>query len=513
MASLNFNAANVKPLNAQEAAPDVARTWSLYQNNIFSWVETGTGSAIVIAVAGSGKTTTGVEAVRRVQRMGQSHIFLAFNKSIATELQARDVNGATFHSACMRVVKSAFRGAVVEGRKLWQLCHEYLSEEDHYLYASFIVDLVSKGKQAGIGVPGMVEDTDAAWYDLVEHYNLELEAEKAEMHRAVFLASRLLEASVQDKTRIDFDDMLYWVVRLGLRMPQYDWVFVDELQDTNDLQLAIIQKMMKPTSRFMGVGDPAQAIYGFRGANADAVERIKARLGCKELPLTVSYRCPQEVVKYAQTWVTHIEAAPNAPEGKVTELGRKWDPKAFGPTDLVGCRTTAPLIGLAYRMLKDHLPVQVMGREIGAGLKALVRKLMPKPDLWPDAIAELLKRLDNWEAREVADAMAKDKEAKAKGIEDKAACIRCLAESLPEDQRTIDSLMDVINRLFADRTNCVRLGTIHKLKGLEGKRVYWLNYRWVSKWALMPWMQQQERHLCYVMATRAQEELVLIEEK
>ncbi len=68
--------------------------------------------------------------------------------------------------------------------------------------------------------------------------------------------------------------------------------------------------------------------------------------------------------------------------------------------------------------------------------------------------------------------------------------------------------------LFRDRSNCVRLGTIHKMKGLEGPRVFWLNRSACpSKWAQLAWEQQQERHLCYVAATRAQEELVLIEEK
>lgn len=509
MATLNFNAAQVIPLNQPEPQLQAARTWSPYQLAIYDWVEQGQGNAIVVAVAGSGKTTTGVECVQRVVRMGQSHIFLAFNKSIATELQARDVNGATFHSACMRVVMAAFRGAKVEARKLWMLCDEYLSQDDHYMYAEFIVGLVGKGKQAGIGCPGLVDDTSAAWYDIVEHYGLELEHEDADMERAVQLASNLLEASVHDRSMIDFDDMLYWVVRHGLRMPQNDWVFVDEGQDTNALQRAIIAKMLKPTSRLMVVGDPAQAIYGFRGADSDSLDLIAKQFNCTSLPLTISYRCPQAVVKYAQQWVSHIEAAPTAAEGKVTNAGTKWDPKTFAATDLVLCRTTAPLISLAYRMLRDKLPVQVMGREIGAGLKALVRKLAGKRVVTLDV---LLERLHNWRAGEVAAATLKQNEAKAQAVQDKAMCIECLAGELPVDERTVDCLLDIINRLFADRANCVRLGTIHKMKGLEGKRVFWLNRsQCPSKWATLAWQQGQEANLCYVAATRAQEELVLIE--
>jgi DNA helicase-2/ATP-dependent DNA helicase PcrA len=59
--------------------------WSQYQLGLFDWVENGTGNACVIAVAGSGKTTTGVEMTKRARG---SHIFLAFNKAIATELSA-----------------------------------------------------------------------------------------------------------------------------------------------------------------------------------------------------------------------------------------------------------------------------------------------------------------------------------------------------------------------------------------------------------------------------------------
>lgn len=75
----------------------MTRQWSQYQQDIFAFVENETGNAIVEAVAGSGKSTTGVEAMNRIPA-GQSSIFLAFNKSIAEELKAKGVNARTFHS-------------------------------------------------------------------------------------------------------------------------------------------------------------------------------------------------------------------------------------------------------------------------------------------------------------------------------------------------------------------------------------------------------------------------------
>jgi len=60
----------------------------------------------------------------------------------------------------------------------------------------------------------------------------------------------------------------------------------------------------------------------------------------------------------------------------------------------------------------------------------------------------------------------------------------------------------------------VTLATIHKSKGLEADRVWWLNASACpASWARQPWQKQQERNLCYVAATRAKAELVMFEER
>ena len=71
---------------------------------------------------------------------------------------------------------------------------------------------------------------------------------------------------------------------------------------------------------------------------------------------------------------------------------------------------------------------------------------------------------------------------------------------------------NLFRALFAEGAGKVTLATIHKAKGLEAKRVFWLNSSdCPSKWARQEWQVQQEMNLCYVATTRAQEELVLIE--
>src|SRR5262245_32539514 len=102
--------------SVEHAVQQVTRTWSEYQLALFEDAAIGKGKTSVKAVAGSGKTTSGVEMVKRTKTRG-SHCYLAFNKSIATELSSRGVNGLTFHSLCFKVIVN-FLKAQVDGDKL-----------------------------------------------------------------------------------------------------------------------------------------------------------------------------------------------------------------------------------------------------------------------------------------------------------------------------------------------------------------------------------------------------------
>jgi DNA helicase II / ATP-dependent DNA helicase PcrA len=483
------------------------RVWSKFQQAIFAFVESGTGNAIIEAVAGSGKTTTIVEALKRVRG---SSLFLAFNKAIATELGNRGVNARTFHSMCYSVVSRYLGGRKANEYKLKDIIDRVVKSGElaqPQLYAAFMKRMVGLAKNSGIGA-GLLDDTEQNWVAIAEHHDVELESEDADFGKAIELSRWLLKLSnaAQD---FDFDDMLYLTVKHGLVLPKFDFVFVDEAQDTNQIQSAILQKVMHTGSRLVAVGDPAQAIYGFRGADSMAMQNIAQTFNCIKLPLTVSYRCPRAVVEYAHQWVDHIEAAPNAPEGDVNQWGA-WSLKDLRPNDFVVSRTTKPIISLAYALLRAQIPAYVMGREIGAGLKSLIDKMKAK------GIERLYQKLADYEAREIEKAtVKKNAEAKIAAIQDKVETIFFLINALGENERTIPKLHELIDKLFDDRAraNAVRLSTIHKAKGLESDRVLWLNYTWHAQWARQEWQKQQERNLCYVATTRAVKELVLFELK
>lgn len=507
MTDLHFDATRIAPATGYEVTPALAavlaaRNWSTYQQNIFHFVATGTGNAIVVAVAGSGKSTTIVEAMKLA--LGQS-IFLAFNKAIADELKRKGVNARTFHSLVFGPVVRHCRQDGPTLDKLRRIGRDMFSFNENKLYGPFAQRMVGLARGMGIGIPGMTADTEEEWIALAEHHDLEPDSEEADFGEAIDAARRLFDACIED-ARVDFDDMLYRAVRDNITLPKFDLVFVDEAQDTNPIQRAILRKIMVPGARLVAVGDPAQAIYGFRGADSDALATLGREFNCVELPLSITYRCPRAIVEYAQQWVSHIEARPNAPEGVVNDLGSDWNPLDFIPGDLVVCRKSAPLIQAAFRFIRAGVPVQVLGRDIGEGLKALIKKMNARH------VDQLAEKLVQWREREVAKCMKDEDEAKAESIRDRADVVLFLIDELKEDHRTIADLEAGIDWLFRDKSKAVIFCTGHKSKGLEAPRVFWLGRsECPAKWARKPWQRQQEVNLCYVITTRAMAELAFME--
>lgn len=479
--------------------------FSAYQNKIFAFLAETIRNLVVRAGAGSGKTTLLIEIVKRL--VGRT-IFLAFNKAIQVELEKRGVFAKTFHglvySAVTRFYSSMTR-ATVDANKIRNMVRERYSDDDQRTYGTFVVKLVGLAKNSGMGF--LMDDTEQNWDELAAKHDLEIEDGKGDRRTALELASAMLISSneaARQQGLLDFDDLLFLAVKEGLTLPTYDNVLVDEAQDTNAIQRAILRKIMHPTSRLVAVGDPSQGIYGFRGADSDAMDLIKSEFDAEELPLTVSYRCATSIVKYASQFGV-IEAAPGAVDGEVRTLKRNdKHVDLMEPTNLVICRLTKPLIELAYDLMMVRKPAYMMGREIGEGLVNLIKKQQAK------GVDQLMVKLDTSTSREIERAKAKGDDAKAERAEDRRDCIMFLIGTIQENDRTIPGLIRIIEDLFRNKADAVILATVHKAKGLEADTVFWLNHDYVSKWARQPWQKQQEINLRYVAATRAKSELVLI---
>ena len=377
------------------------REWSKYQKAVFEAVRETNDSLLIEAVAGSGKTTTIVEAINHVPQ-NKSVAFLAFNKSIAQELGRRitapNARCMTLHSAGFTAWKRFVGSDVqVDSRKTFEIVKNSLSWPERQrngqlnkliglakqigmvpgdeleVSGSFVDDSSAEGLLPGCHegalCKGLVEDDLAVWRGLLEEYAID------EDEVDIAVARRVLRASIeQAREVVDFDDMLFMPVISSASFEKFDVVFVDEAQDLSGIQRVMIQRMLGPDSRIIAVGDSRQAIYHFRGASSDSMPLIQQDFRCKSLPLSISYRCPRKVVEHAQQWVEHIEWAEGAEDGEVQHL-EGFDLKGFRASDAILCRLTRPLVSTAFRLIRNKIPCRILGRDIGSSLITLVKKV------------------------------------------------------------------------------------------------------------------------------------------
>lgn len=494
------------------------------QEAVFSYAKSGEGNAVIEAVAGSGKTSTLVEMCKHIQGQG---VFTAFNKKISDEIGRKmvdngvgnNIKSATMHSLGFGAWRKAVGSPEVDGEKVYRLM-DAVDTPKHL--RSFVKTLVSLLKQEVV-----MPDSADLWpiaEELIEHHDLtekltaedygsQKQSEEDLVLQGIETAQEILAESFRrDEDLIDFDDMIYAPLAHGAKFWQYDWVLIDEAQDTNRARRLLAEAMLKKSGRLVAVGDPRQAIYGFTGADADALDLIVEGFRCQRLPLTVSFRCAKAIVRHAQNWVSHIEAAPNAPEGIVRYLDNsKFMQQVPERTDAIICRNTKPLIQLAFHYLRQQIPAHVEGRDIGQSLISLVRK-------WrrPKTVLDLSLQLDEYRKDETYRLVTAGKESKVAQLHDRVDSLMVIMDSLgPRDP--VYAVEQQINKIFKDTdgkpVQSITLSTVHKAKGREWNRVYLYgrNVMMPSPFARQPWQIEQENNLIYVAVTRAKTELIEVD--
>lgn len=508
---------------------------SVQQQAVADWANNESGHLNLIARAECGKTSTLLWLVPQLQ--GQC-IFLAFNKSISDEVKFKlnkqsidwkKCEACTFHSIGMRAWKKSNRNVIVNEYKVRDLIESeskrFLIEGNEKTYNAlsdciiFLCKLISLAKQQAFGHLVTIDDSDA-WQYIINHHDLEWESEETTEDELINFAKYFYRLSLNScKTSVDFDDMLLAPLIFNSRMWQYDWVLIDEAQDTNPSRRALAMKLLKMNGRLIAVGDPCQAIYGFTGADVNSMDIIKEQLGSKELPLNITYRCPKNIVAHANNIVPDIVAHETAPDGVVKTIP-KYDEKnecfeqyytSLGPNDSILCRNTKPLITLAYELLGKSVGCMVEGRDIGKGLIYLATR-------WKriKKVQALINRLKIYKEGEIQKAMSKGNENKASSIEDKVDTLIIICEKVGVDCY-IDDVVNEINKMFGDtkpgtKSKVVTLSTVHKSKGREWNTVYILgrNKYMPSTYAHKDWQINQENNLIYVAITRSKETLIEI---
>ena len=485
--------------------------YSAYQQDIFDWAVQNLGKGkhlIVEAVAGSGKTTTIVELFHRLPS-NTNAIFVAFNKHIATELQGRGLNAATLHSAGFKALRDNVPGRVeVKADKVarilkWDIFKLKTATKEEKAHCFAVLNPIVKIISLLKGRAYINHAIDAEVVDeLIERFAIDIPTDKDFM-------GPLQDAWLRDFKRmrvIDFDDMLYIPVREGWTIPTYDLVCVDETQDLNLVQVRLVEQMVRNNGTAIFVGDSGQAIYGFRGAAPESMANIRKDMGCEELPLSICYRCPKAVVKAAQEYVPHIEAAEGAADGVVETVSGEEYLELVAEDDYVLCRTTAPLVSHCMKLIADGRYARVLGREIAKGLVTMVQDIGEKLP-----IDEFLLALTDYTNKKSEALLRRERDVQIQILQDKAECIRALAA----EATTGEDVILKIEEVFSDHEarNGITFATIHKAKGLEGDRIFILHPELLPHpMAKLDWQIKQESNLAYVAITRAKQELRWVKE-
>lgn len=520
---------------------------------------------IIEARAGTGKTTTLVEGLKfmkglpikitpspqqaRVwEEMGrsgafQSTCFVAFNKSIATELQVRVPEGCvamTMHSMGFKAVRQAFglTGRDISQYRVQDIIARLLGQDIRDLRKEKFDVLKATENLVGLCKINLTDLSNRntrynTLTDLAYYYDIELNGNAEEVFD---LVPRVLEEckNVSRDRRVDFNDMIWLPVALNLPVYQYDVLLVDEAQDLNRCQHALV---MKAGCRLIFCGDPKQAIYGFAGADCESMERLEEMLkatdrGCVHLPLTVTRRCGKAIVAEAQQFVPDFEAYETNPEGKISRRAMKGGPfpttgydsepvEGYQGTpvsetgyfysvkdgDMCLCRVNAPLVSQCFKFLKAGRKANIQGRDIGQGLVSLIKKMKA------NSIVDLTTKLSDWYQKEVEKETSKrnPNEFRLIALQDRYECL----EYFMEDQVSVEQVVAKIESVFTDDKESpgVMFSSIHKAKGLEAKRVFFLEPTGATcphPMAKTSWAKAQEFNLRYVAITRAIEELVYV---
>lgn len=433
---------------------------------------------IVVARAGTGKTTTLVEGLKRMKGLpvsiepspqqaaiweameqskdARSTCFVAFNKAIATELQQRVPKGCdamTMHSMGFKAVREAFGRVRVNSYRVQDIVSELLETDIRELrrYKPDVLkateklvglckmNLVSCWGKSGFIAHEVGMDELSPLGQLASHYDVDLNGNGPEVFA---LVPRVLDRCKQvgQGGSVDFADMIWLPVVLGLNVYRYDLLLVDEAQDLNRCQQALA---LKAGRRLILCGDPKQAIYGFAGADSESMTRMEGLLtccnycgceygwkgglscpqcnmskqsgrGCVTLPLTVTRRCDKAIVTEAQKYVPDFEAHESCGAGRVFEAAyqgiyanmdevyrafkesSEWEDNITGNEwarnrgysyhwilndgDMVLCRVNAPLVSECFKFLKAGRKANIQGRDVGQGLISTIRRLMKRRD-------------------------------------------------------------------------------------------------------------------------------------
>lgn len=220
---------------------------------------------------------------------------------------AQDIHAATFHSACVRILRSCIdrvgynRNFTIydsdDSLRTMKACMKELDLSEKKFPPKSILSSISAAKDRMISAEAYAAEAGNDYWKMVT----------AKLYKAY-------QARLHDADAVDFDDLIYLTVRVFEENPdilekyqnKYRYILVDEYQDTNYSQYRLVSLLSEQHGNLCVVGDDDQSIYRFRGATIENILQFEEQFpGCKTIRLEENYRSTQNILDAANAVIAN----------------------------------------------------------------------------------------------------------------------------------------------------------------------------------------------------------------
>ena len=307
-------------------------------------------ACLVNANVGSGKTTVLIEKVRYLHEKKkipyEKMAVLTFTNKAADEIAERlskqeetlteeELWGfGTFHSVALRILRK-FLPEMADQAEIKE--ESVLAENEEVNQEETVIENTDWNREFAVIDPdeemGQLlllakEDGYKIKYQnrlkkrMEQDYNAYLSGKtKGKYKDDLFLVFPLLDGWKRQKNKMSFADLLREGTRIAKEhVTELDlqWIIVDEVQDSDEKQLELLEALQGRETRFFAVGDPNQVIYSWRGTGPNMFFLIKHKFGAKELSLPINYRSTKVILEAANRFLQfggRIEGNSNIEDG------------------------------------------------------------------------------------------------------------------------------------------------------------------------------------------------------
>ena len=221
--------------------------------------------------------------------------------------EAMNIHASTFHSACVRILRSEIE-ALGYGRDFTI----YDSDDSQRMIKNVMGELDVSEKQ--LAPKAVLSDISFAKDKMISPAELRADAGQDYRKKMVAKLYALYQERMRAANALDFDDILVLTVELFEQFPEvlekyrsrFKYIMVDEYQDTNHVQFRLVSLLSEGHKNLCVVGDDDQSIYKFRGANIENILGFEEQFdGAKVIRLEQNYRSTQTILDAANSVISH----------------------------------------------------------------------------------------------------------------------------------------------------------------------------------------------------------------